>query len=237
VKNSVCFCVNLKPSQKLLLLAGVLSLIFWLFQPLRIGLYPILILNTHLHELCHAAAAILTRGDVEYIRIYQDTSGVTYLRTAAPWITSSAGYVGASVIGMLALLASRTGKGCRATLWTLAAAMLVSNILWVRGEALGWVLGFAWAAGLGACAHYLSGPKLKVATQFAGIQQCLSSAHSVFVILQLAAVTHDAGDAASMQDLTGIPAVVWAVIWCMIGLATLVFGLHKAWDTSEPTAT
>src|SRR6187549_1760869 len=99
-----------KPQLYLLLIATVVTIVLWFIPFADYLVYPIRLFVTFIHESSHALIAVLTGGSVSSLTIASDGSGVVYLANTS-WIgmllTSSAGYLGTTVFGVLMLLLIR----------------------------------------------------------------------------------------------------------------------------------
>src|SRR5690348_9171182 len=100
----------LRPHQNTLVIAAVVSLLLWIMPVFGYILLPLQYLNTHLHEFSHALVAIATGGSVDTIKVFSDGSGVTYA-SGVDILVNSAGYIGATIIGGLMIVFSRTERG------------------------------------------------------------------------------------------------------------------------------
>jgi hypothetical protein len=258
-----------KPQLTLLLFASVITLLLWWFVPFAdYALYPIRLFVTFIHESSHAIIAVLTGGSVQSLTIATDGSGEVYSAPSGMLgglLTSSAGYLGTTAFGVLMLYLIRRSFSPNKLLIILGGFVAVmtvvftvispvfnflslqasfSNILFtvIAGGVLTAAL-----VGLGAYAN------LRVANfvvAFLAVQ-CLLNAlldlKNVFFINAplIGADIHT--DAANMATATGIPGIVWVVVW--IGLSFLMISLglrfyavsqnRKASDSvfeSEPTA-
>ena len=67
----------LKRDRSTLLSAGGACLVAWVVPVLGYLMLPIEYLNTHIHELFHAIAAVGTGGRADKILVFPDASGVT----------------------------------------------------------------------------------------------------------------------------------------------------------------
>ncbi len=226
---------ELRPHQSALLLAGAVTPVAWAVPVLGLALLPLQYLNTHLHELCHAIVGIGSGGDVHEILVFGDGGGVTPIYGGATVLEASAGYVGAAIGGALMILFSRHEVGARLTLRVLAGVLGLSLLLWVRGDAIGIITGIFWVAAL-AGLSLLKGRWLLFAAQFVGLQQCLSSVRSLYVLVQISAIGEGHSDAGLMQNATGVPAIVWSLVWCAISLGLLTVALRRAWQAPNHPA-
>jgi hypothetical protein len=220
--------MNLKPHQTAILAAvgvGALSTLVPFVSQLFL---PVVWLNTHIHELCHALVAWACGADVSSIHVYSNGSGVTDIAGGNILLEASAGYMGASTVGALMIFFSRSAKSARITLRVLAGALAFSMIMLVRGDAVGEVSGVGWILGLWAIS-YLDGVKLIFAAQLLGLMQCLNAVQSLYTLLKISAFTEGHSDAMILQQATGIPALGWATIWCVFSLFLMAFTLYRAW--------
>jgi hypothetical protein len=220
----------MRPHQRAILFAALASVVVWAIPGLQYMMLPVQYLNTHLHELMHALAGQASGGDVGYIKVFANGGGVTLSRGGSMWLIAPAGYVGAAVIGAGMIWMSRTAEGARNTMRLLAIVLALAMLLWVRGDFVGVISGIAWIGALWAMSSMLSGMPLLFAAQFVGLQQCLNAVQSMYVLLHLSALTDAHSDAMIMQQNTGIPAIVWAVVWCLFSLALLTVSLRHAWS-------
>lgn len=217
------------------LLAAGVSLALWAIPGASLILLPLEYLNTHIHELCHALAALATGGQPGFIKVFANGSGVTPVMGGNGLALASSGYVGAAFVGGLMLLFAHTQKGARVSLWMAAAFLALSMILWVRGDLVGVLSGVFWIALLGFMANGLKGDGLLFAAQFLGIQQCLRSVQSLYVLLHINATSKAHNDAAIAEQVTGIPSLFWALIWCAISVAWMVVAIRIPLGRGRPS--
>lgn len=223
----------LRKDQQLLLWAAGASVLLWPMPLGRLALAPLIYLNTHLHELCHALAGLLTGGSVDIIRVNANFSGEALVAGGSLPIVASAGYVGASLIGGVLILCGRKEELARAALWTLFGFLLFSMVFFVRGDLVGVLTGLAWLAGLFLLAGKLKGPGLIFTAQFIGIQQCLSSLVA-FVSLLGVSLGYGHSDAKIMESATAIPAIVWASLWLALSGAIMAGCLSHSLKQDKP---
>jgi len=105
--------MKLRADQSSLLGATALALALQWVPILRPLSLPFIYLNTHLHELMHAIATVLTGGMAGRIEVYADGSGVTLSAGGFMPIIASAGYMGSMLAGTGLLMASRTPESAR----------------------------------------------------------------------------------------------------------------------------
>ena len=221
----------LNTQQKRLILLGILSLALWVVAETRPILYPLIYLNTHIHELCHALSAWATGGAPTHIEVYASGSGVAPIRGGVIFIVAAAGYVGAAAIGGLLLASSKSADHSKKAIYTLAIFLLFSMIALVRGDLVGIVSGWLWVLLLFGFAKKASPTAQQNLVAFLGIQQCLTSTYSLLILQKLTVALETQNDAGIMQDSTGIPALFWAILWSLLGIIAMWWGLRKAAST------
>lgn len=208
--------------------ASALALALWLIPITRPLAIPLIYLNTHVHELGHALAALGTGGEVAHIMVFGDGSGVTPVRGGFMLVIASAGYVGASLVGGWLIASCRREDRARLALRIFGVAMALSMLLFVRGDLVGWVAGGVWTALLLIASYRLSGPSLGFAVAFLGVQQCLTSVHALVTLFNLSVGTETHSDALIMQNRSGLPAVIWASLWIILSALCIGLGVRSA---------
>lgn len=224
--------MKLRADQSSLLGATALALALQWVPMLRPLSLPFVYLNTHLHELMHAIATVLTGGMAGRIEVYADGSGVTLSAGGFMPIIASAGYVGSMLAGTGLLMASRTPESARKAMGILVAVMAVGSVLWLRGDLVGLLTALAWLAGLTVILKRADAGAVRWTGQFVGLLLVLAS-WDAFRTLWLVSQTGSHSDAMNMQMSTGIPAVYWAGFWALMSLAATIWGLVQAWTNPQ----
>jgi len=184
---------------------------FW-YTPV---VYPLKIFVVLLHELSHAVALWVTGGTVESISLDPRQGGVTLGRGGIAFITLSAGYLGSLAFGALLVLGAQSAKiRSGALLATVGASVLVLTALYIRG-------GFGIAYGALTGAALLLGAKYLPAVWASRLIMALGLTSVGYAILDIKSDIIDRpglrSDAAMLQELTGVPTLVWGILW--IGIA------------------
>ncbi|MCX7799350.1 MAG: M50 family metallopeptidase [Fimbriimonadales bacterium] len=201
----------------------------WFLPWLQGMLAPLVVFNTIVHEGAHALAAVATGGSVRSIGIAGGTgNGVTLTQGGVWWIVVSAGYLGATALGVWMVGWVARPPQARRALWALCLLFAALTLLWVRGDALGWALAALWSVGLGLAARFLQGMAALFLVQFLGVQQCLQSVQSLLVLGGISAQGHTTNDAAILAEGTGVPALFWALLWTVLGFWALWIGFRRA---------
>jgi hypothetical protein len=224
--------MNLRPHQSALLAAILVAAVSSLIPFIQVLLLPLGYLNTHLHEMCHALVAIATGGQVEEILVNVNGSGVTPVEGGLMPLIASAGYMGSTVLGAAMISIGSTPNRAKGVLGAIAGLLALSMVLWVRGDTVGVLSGFAWMAVLGLSAVALKGTAALFFCQFIGLEQCLNSFSSVYQLLRISVVGEAQSDASLMQSVTLLPAWFWATAWAAFSLLLIGFTVRSAWTQS-----
>ena len=233
-----------RPQALTLLLAAALSIALWFIPYADILSYPFRIFVTFIHEGGHALAALVTGNSVQSLSVAMNASGETYTTQGGMFsqmLVSSAGYLGAMAFGSLLLVLIRRAVAARIVLSGSAVLILILTTIFglitpmvagswgsLTGIPFTFFAGIALAAGLFAVARFAS---LRVATFVLSLLavQCVLNAlldlKTVFFLSSpLASPAHT--DAANMAAATGIPAVIWTIIWIVAALGILLLALR-----------
>lgn len=224
---------SLRPHQAAFTIACFVSVALWFLPFVRWITVPLQYLNTHIHEAWHALSAMSTGGIVSHIEVHANGNGETYTSGGNALLISTMGYVGATLVGAGMIAFAHTPKAARSALLALAAALGVVLILWVRGDVFGMASGLVWIGILWLIANYLDDEKRLFAAQFLGVQQCLNSVQSLFFLVQISGFGVEQSDAGNMQRFTGIPAIVWAILWCAVSFVAMYYALRFSWRSSN----
>lgn len=176
-------------------------------------------LDTMFHEFGHALITLLLSGKVLRIELYADHSGVTYSAISAGFRAIGVALGGYPLASLFALLLfALYGKG--KTAWGLGvstAVALIMLLMYVRGG-----FGMLWLSGFIALNLLMLGIWKKAAKYYYLFLAFLTLEESVMGPLYLvtASLTSPgrAGDASNLARLTGIPSLVWAVLFFLFSL-------------------
>ncbi len=176
--------------------------------------------NTLVHELAHAMAALVLQGSVMEIHLFEDQSGVTYTSFQEGWMLipiALAGYIGASLFTFVLffLYTKEQIKGGLILVAVLAAAALS---LFIRNRyGMAWSIGFVVITTIIAIwgSNWLSKGFYLLIAFLCLVESVVSS----FVILYLAIMDPSAaGDATSLSQTTNTPAFVWGFLFVAVSL-------------------
>jgi hypothetical protein len=212
---------------KAVLILSALFVAVWVLWDTPV-VYPIKIFVVWLHELGHALAALLTGGQVIGIQIFPEEGGVTTTRGGWSFVILSAGYLGSLFFGALLLYLSSRRRWGRGLMIVLAVLLIVSTLLFFR-NVFAVAYGLVGAAVLFFCAYRLPLEANFVIVRFIAVASCLYAVLDIRSDLFTAAPVGQAvNDAVALARLTGLPAIVWAVLWMIVSLVVLAFFLRSS---------
>jgi hypothetical protein len=215
---------EIRESFKFLVLASAVTLVLWFIPFAELLTYPFRIFVTYIHETGHAVAAFATLTGVKSMNIDWNGNGQV-MTTSGNILISSAGYLGSLVYGSGLLLLLRQARHARAMAIATASAMIVAPIIF-GGTLNTWVFGLILGGGLMALALKAASRLTHFFMSFLAIQCLLNAFYDLRTVMFLSAFspgTHT--DAQNMATHTGLPAVLWAVVWTVISLVILVYTL------------
>lgn len=211
-------------------------LVLWQIPGVGLAVYPFRLFGTFVHEISHGLAALATGGNFHRFTVSPDLSGLAWSAGGWRWAISSAGYIGSAVFGGLLILLAARGVASRVLLMVLDVALGLLCLLFVR-NVFGIVTGLALAAAMFLAGYRLRPPWSDMVLLVLALQLVLDGFNSLFTLLRLSAASNVQTDAMSMAQATGIPAVVWTVIWAAISLAMLLLTLRLAYRRrTQPAA-
>lgn len=213
-----------KDSLKFLLGATALTILISYVPLAWVLVYPLRLFVTFIHEGGHALAALLTFGSVERLVIYADASGETYTRGGLSLLIASAGYLASTAYGASLLVLLHDGSRAKAVLAITAALILALTGLFATdtfslfiGIVLTVILIWIAIAANARWAHFF--------LSFLAVQCCLNAFYDLKTLFLISATTDLHSDAINMQQITLIPATIWALFWVVLSVMTLVFAL------------
>jgi len=181
---------------------------------------PLKLFVVFLHEISHGIVAVATGGRIDRIVIEANQGGACYCGGGSAFLTLSAGYLGSLAWGLAFLWVARFESQARWTMAIVGVATAVITLLFMRST-FGFAFGLAFGATLVLAARNLP------ASWNARILSALGLTSALYAILDIKSDIIDRpgleSDAHMLADLTGVPTVVWGVLW--IGLAGGVVAL------------
>ena len=198
---------------------GVWVTVVWLlwWSPV---IYPLKLFVVLLHEASHAAMAVATGGEIQRIVVTPDQGGVCYCPGGNAFLTLSAGYLGSLGWGAAILMLARTSRpGPRNVTTAIGVAVLALTALYVR-NGFGILFGALFGAALIALRS--AGRTVHVLTLTG-----LGLTSGLYALLDIKSDVLDRpyleSDARLLAEMTGVPTVVWGVLWIGLGAAVCVW--------------
>src|SRR5712691_9920938 len=229
---------NARPQAMTLLAAAAISIVLWFIPFAEVLTYPFRIFVTFIHAGGHAIAAVLTGDSVESLSIAMNASGETYTTKGgllSQVFVASAGYVGSMAYGALLLILIRKAIAARVVLLgsaglifalTLIYGLLKPIVSWgpLSGIPFTFLAGAFLSLGLVAVAKFASSRVATFFVSFLAVQCVLNALLDLKTVFFLSSPFAPSvpTDAVNMANATGIPAVLWAVVWIGLALGILM---------------
>lgn len=211
-----------------LLAATALTVAIWYVPYADRLVYPLRIFVTLMHETAHALAALATGGAVERIEIASNGSGLTYTRGGWALVIANAGYLGTMLYGGALVMLSKQAKHTRRALTGTTLLIGLVTLFWVKPIlSFGFLAGLVLTVGLAATLYLATTRVTHFLVSFLGVQSCLNSLFDLKTLFLLSAHTNAPTDAMHLEEMTMIPASVWALAWVGISLLILFFALRS----------
>ncbi len=235
-----------RPQVTLLMFATVISVALWVigwYMPLfGYIVYPLQLFATFIHESSHALMTFITGNTVMSLTVSPDTSGMVWSKSSrfSSLLISSAGYVGTTAFGTLLLVWMRFGYSSRMALYISSALVGIMTIVF-GFVAPFWnflanvtffsvvftvLSGALLTAGLFAIAKFAPAKWVNFSLAFLAVQCLLNAFFSLKTLFVVSAVSDASSDAANMAAATGIPALLWVVVWISISLVMITVGMR-----------
>ncbi len=202
----------------------LVSFFFWD----SIFVYPIKLFVVLSHEMMHAIAAMVTGGEVEYITITENLGGQTAILGGNKFLIASAGYIGSLFAGAVLFISAYDKKH---SVWagTLIGILLILCAANLIAGALGLILSVVFALIL------IISPRLLPAIINALIFKTLGMVSVLYAVIDikedLLTTEYTLSDAQILANITGIPAILWGIIWFVISALIIFllirFGIRK----------
>jgi len=233
---------NARPQAMTLLAAAAISIVLWFIPFAEVLTYPFRIFVTFIHEGGHAIAAVLTGNSVESLSIAMNASGETYTTKGgllSQVFVASAGYVGSMAYGALLLILIRKAIAARVVLLgsaglifalTLVYGLLKPIVSWgpLSGIPFTFLAGTFLSLGLVAIAKFASSRVATFFVSFLAVQCVLNALLDLKTVFFLSSPFAPGvpTDALNMAKATGIPAILWSMVWIAIAFAILSLAMR-----------
>lgn len=226
-----------RPQAMTLLVAATISIVLWFIPFAEVLTYPFRIFVTFIHEGGHALAALLTGNSVESLSIAMNASGETYTTKGgliSQVFISSAGYLGSMAFGALLLMLIRKAVAARIVL--LGSAIFIFALTMIYGLFKPLFAFGAWSGipftllagtlltiGLILIARFANARVASFFVSFLAVQCVLNALFDLKTVLFLSSPFSrpELTDATNMASATGVPALIWAVLWIVFALGIL----------------
>ncbi|QYJ08542.1 M50 family metallopeptidase [Qipengyuania flava] len=166
-----------KREQTYIVAFAVLTIIAWQTEIGTLALMPFTLLSTWWHEMAHGLTAAALGSEFERLVIFANGSGYAQssgnLWAIGQAIVSAAGLLGPTIAGCAMIIASRSRRATRIALLGLAAALVISTLIWVRSVA-GWIVLPAFALAAFYVATRASAKWQRISVEFLGVQGAVS---------------------------------------------------------------
>ena len=195
--------------------------------------YPLKVLVVFFHELSHGLAALLTGGSIVEIQLQKEQGGVCITQGGSRFVILTAGYLGSLLFGGGILLLAARSKDDKAIVGALAVILLAVTLLFVRPWfGFGMIFGLGSGAVLILAAIYFSKDVNDWLLRVIGLVSCF------YAVLDIKSDILDRPEAKSdaymLSELTGIPTIVWGLLW--IAIATWLTWFFLRTSTSMQAA-
>jgi len=192
--------------------------------------WPFAWMMTFFHEISHGIAALLTGGSIESIKLHLRGSGLCTTIGGSGFIIALSGYLGAVVWGMgVYLMADKLNKRHSDEMALfMAGIILVAALFWGR-DAITLIIMAIMIAVLLMVMKLQHGGVVKFALKFIGIFILLDAIKAPLHLID----GRHYGDGARLANLSGIPELIWVVVWFTVG----VCGLYALWKTTDKRET
>lgn len=192
---------------------GLYFVFLWYFWWTPV-VYPLKVFVVFLHEISHGLVSVITGGSIERITLDPRLGGACHCPGGDPFLTLSAGYLGSLGWGALLLETGRrsTRRPDRIVRW-MGALVALLTVLYVRGV-FGIAFGLLFGIGLVLLASRASTKVSRLVLFGLGLTSCL------YAVLDIKSDVLDRpglrSDARMLFELTGVPTLVWGVLWISV---------------------
>lgn len=177
----------------------------------------LLLMLCHRGTLAKASLAAIAVGILAVTNIFIGFGYVTLALTAI-----------LAAVGLIWVGKPELGRSFKATLATVAAVTFFGLVafLGATNSLFAWVMGLGLGMVLFLCAKFLNPTGARFLLSFLAVQCCLNALLDLVNLIYLSTYSmHTHTDAMNMQSNTGIPAIIWALLWSVTSIVVLVAAL------------
>ncbi len=214
-----------------MLILLVVSLICWNMPVISVIFYPFKILVSFIGQACAVLMGRLTGGTVERL-IIDASGGVSAFSGGNSLLIVNASALGTSLIGGLLIWWGRTPGEARFALRSLGTGMLVLTLFYADAD-FAQMIGMALTTiGVLVIASKASEKICHIVLLIIAVQCALAGLLKVVASVILSAGA-GVGEAGTMESLTGVPAIAWALLWGAASISILVFSFWFSYKPSK----
>lgn len=199
-------------------------------------LYPFTLFATWVHEMGHGLTALVLGGSFVSLDVYANASGLAHTASSAPWksgLVAMGGLVAPPIAGAAILAVSRSPRRAQILLSTLAIAILVSLLVWIR-SLTGWIALPLVAAAILLFVHPRFGTPFRrmVFAQLLGVVLAIDTVSRVDYLFTPEATIDGVvrtSDVAAVTHAFGGHYLVWGLALAGVSFAFLGIGLWTPW--------
>ena len=204
-----------------------ISGLLWNIPIIKLLFYPFRILNVFIHELSHGFVAAMTGGEFRRFVVNLEISGTAYRVGGVTFFVAQAGYLGTALVGAFLMLLTTANIPARVVLLGLGLFLGLLCLLCVA-NCFGIVAGWTLAGLLLFAGSQLDDESAAPILLFLVVQMSLAAVQSLFELIQYPKYK-GLTDAEKMEAITAVPAVFWALLWCAIAIAILLWSVTVAY--------
>jgi hypothetical protein len=234
--SDLLYAVKHERTVQIMLVILIVSLLCWQMPYANIFLYPFKLFVTTIHEACHALVARLTGGNVQMISIAPDESGLTLTAGGIRPLISMAGYLGTAVFGGLLVWWGKRPADARFILQSIGTVILALTVFYGGGGIFSFVSMLVIGAGILWVSRKASDTACHMFLLMLAVQTTLNSVLDIQTLFLVSVMGGQHSDAKNMEGMTGIPAIVWSLLWGVIALAILTYSLWASYRPQSKTA-
>ncbi len=190
-------------------------------------------INTMVHEGGHAFMTLLVSGELIAVNLFADTSGNTVTKSKNKFLQiliALSGYLISAGCGYFFLYLQSKGYYLH-ILFILVSLALLLMVLSIRNA-----YGLFWAGTftlINLLLIYFNEPNsIYITAAFYSLIVMTDAVLSSFILLVISIKTpKKAGDASNLQKFTGIPAVVWALVFVLFSLLMAYYSVINYFPT------
>jgi len=198
---------------------------FWLiiFSALIISQIPLVSipfkwLESYFHEISHGLAALVTGGSIVKIQLFPNGAGLCTTRGGMSFLISFMGYAGAALWGMGIYFVASMHQRIAQILSGIIALLLVTTLVFWARDILTFIIIAVLLAVVLLKFKYSKLSYLQLSLQITGALILLNSVKSPWYLVD----GRNIGDGAALSQLTGIPELLWVIVWFSIGISGIV---------------